>query len=124
MIFRATWPILPDGLDMTRAELSDEVANELADLQFKAGAELTGPVQWRVDSEAMLLIAEAPARPWVDELARRRVPHDEVTECAACHHAVYRRGTPHADRPPGARQHQARRLCSTCYVPGRKAVAA
>jgi hypothetical protein len=29
---------------------------------------------------------------------------------------MYQRGTPHDERPAGSRQHQARGLCSTCYV--------
>lgn len=72
MKFRATWPIEPDGLDMTLENLRAEItAAEMADLQFYAGAEITGPITWRIDLDHMHLIAEAPARPWHDDLERR-----------------------------------------------------
>ncbi len=73
MMFRATWPISREGMDMTRAELCAEISPaEMADLQFYAGAEVTGPLTWRIDIDHMQLVAEAPARPWRDE--RERLP--------------------------------------------------
>lgn len=38
------------------------------------------------------------------------------TACRKCGDPMYQRGTPHGDRPEDSRQHQARGLCSTCYV--------
>lgn len=85
-LFRASWPLDDEHLDRTQAELAAIAWRYVPDLLLENDAALVDGAtpRWRIAdaetvdrpaSDGLVLIMEAPARPWVDRTHIRRGRH-------------------------------------------------